>query len=71
MAQMLQQLPSAPMGQGLVVSALSKTMLQPSLAALVIISIVAWSILFFFSSAILLSPLFQLANTCLSFNAFQ
>jgi hypothetical protein len=60
MPQFLQQLPTEPMGQGAIVSALSKAVLTPSLAALSIISIVAWSILFvFFLSAIFhLPPIF-------------
>jgi hypothetical protein len=59
MAQLLQQLPSAPMGQGFIAAARSKAMLTPSLAALSIISIVAGSILFFFISfsAIFSTPL--------------
>ena len=58
-AQLLQQLPSAPMGQGFIAAARLKAVLTPSLEAFSSILIVALSILFFTSfSAIFVSPLF-------------
>jgi hypothetical protein len=56
MLQFLQQLPTAPMGQGFIVSALSKAVLTPSLAAFFINSILPWSILLLSASAIFLFP---------------
>jgi hypothetical protein len=54
-AQFLQQLPSAPMGQGFMVSARSKIVSHPSAFAFFNILIVAGSILFFSNSDILSS----------------
>jgi len=46
MPQCLQQLPTAPIGQGFNVYARSKAVFTPSFAAFSIISTLAWSILF-------------------------
>src|SRR4030042_1267624 len=54
-AQFLQQLPSAPIGQGFMESARSKMVSHPSAWAFLIILIVAGSILFFSKSAMLSS----------------
>jgi hypothetical protein len=62
MAQFLQQLPSAPMGQGFISSARSKTVLTLSALALANISRVALSTLF--SSAIKIILLVKEAISC-------
>jgi hypothetical protein len=54
--QLLQQLPTDPMGHGFIASALSKAVLALSLAAFSIISRAAGSILLLSFSAILLPP---------------
>jgi hypothetical protein len=56
MLQCLQQLPTIPIGQGFIVSTLSKAVLTPSLAAFLIILIVALSMLLVSASAIFLFP---------------